>query len=129
MGDTPTAQNKAAEFFNNVIEALLEGGMEAAIVYITGVAPEAMAVPIVSWAVREGLSYLEQMVSKAGQKAATQIIIDVQTHGEQSSVITTATALQFALSSGNGEDIRIATDNAAQAIGRLVKFDGFAAPK
>lgn len=129
MGDTPSTTNTAAQFVNNVIEALMEGGLEAAIVYITGVAPEAMAVPIVGWAVREALIYLEQIVSVAGQKAATQIVIDVQTRGEKSSVITTATALQFALAAGNAEDIRLATDNAAKAIGRLVHYGGDASPK
>lgn len=129
MGDTPTTTNTAAQFINNVIEALFEGGLEAAIVYITGVAPEAMAVPIVSWVVKEALSYLEQIVSKATQRAATQVVIDIQTRGEQSSVITTATALQYALSSGNATDIEFAKKNASDAFARLIHWDGSSAPK
>jgi hypothetical protein len=128
MGDTPTTENKPAEFLNNVIEALLEGGMEAAIVYITGVAPEAMAVPIVSWAVSKALSYAEQFISVASQKMATKMVIDLQTHGELSSVLTTATALQIALKDGNSEDQRIAIENAKQSYARLIHFDGSAAP-
>jgi hypothetical protein len=128
LGDSATTENKAAEFFNNLIEALLEGGMEAAIVYITGVAPEAMAVPIVSFFVKEALSYAEQFVSVAGQKMATKMVIDVQTHGELSSVLTTATALQIALKDGNSEDQRIAIENAKKSYASLIHFDGSAQP-
>lgn len=128
VGDTPTTENKTAEFVNNVIEALLEGGMEAAIVYITGVAPEAMAVPIVSFFVKEALQYAEQFISVASQKMATKMVIDLQTHGELSSVLTTATALQIALKDGNNEDQRIAIENAKSSWARLIHYDGSAQP-
>lgn len=129
MGTVPTTNNVAAEVLDGVISALMSGGEKAAEAYLTTLAPEVLAIPIIAWIMDEGVHYIGQILSIAGQKFATQIVIDVQTRGEQSSVITTATALQFALSSGNASDIAIATQNASAAWANLIHYDGSAQPK
>ena len=128
MGTVPTTDNQAAEILDQVISLLMSGGLVAAEAYLTSLAPEVLSLPVIAWIMDQGLSYVAQIVSVAGQKFATQIVVDIQTHGEKSSVITTATALQFALSSGNQTDIDLATKNASTAWGNLIHYDGSAQP-
>lgn len=129
MGDTPTTENKAAAFVNRLIDAVFEGGEAAAITLIDAQAPGLLAIPILGWLIKQGISWLDGIASIASQKAATKIVIDIQTKGEMSSVLVTATALQIALQSGNDEDQKFAIQNATTAYARLIHWDGSARPK
>lgn len=128
MSSSPTTENVAADILNGVISALMSGGEKAAEAYLTALDPAVLAIPIIAWIMDEGIKYLGQILSVAGQKFADEIVIDVETNGERSSVITTATALQFALASGNATDIALATQNASAAWGKLIHYDGSSQP-
>lgn len=129
MGTVPTTDNKAAEILDGVISALMSGGEKAAEAYIIALDPAILATPFGTWLVDEGVSYVGQILSIAGQKFANEIVIDIQANGEQSSVITTATSLQYALASGDTAAITLATKNASDAWGGLIRWDGSVQPK
>lgn len=124
----PTTDNKVADFLNGIVNAFATGGEAAAKVYLVALAPGLFAYPLVGWIADELLSYLGQILSIAGQKFATQIVIDIQTNGEKSSVITAATAFQIALASGNSGAIQDAANTLSGAYGDLVHFDGWSTP-
>lgn len=129
MGDVPATENKLAAFFNRLIDAIFEGGEAAGIALINIEAPGLLAIPIVGWLLQQGISWLDGIASIASQKAATKIVIDIQTKGELSSVLVTATALQIALQSGDNEDQMLAIENATKAYANLIHWDGSAQPQ
>ena len=106
----------------------MKGGETAAEAYITSLDPAILAIPIVAWFVDQGVQYLGQILSIASQKFVDTVVIEIQTNAEKSSVITAATALQFALGSGNQAAITQASNNLSQAYASLIHFDGIATP-
>lgn len=124
----PTTDNKAAEIVNEVIRALMSGGVLAAETYLNTLAPGILQLPVVGFLLDEGLQYLAQALSVAGQEFATQIVIDIQTNGEASRVVTAGTALQIALASGDQSAIDGAAATLTAAYGDLIHWDGIARP-
>ncbi len=104
----------------------MSGGEKAVEIYLTALAPEILGIPIVQFALDEIVQYVGQIISVAGQHFATQVVIDLQTRGEKSDVITTAVALQIALASGNQEAIDGASQNLKDSYARLIHWDGSA---
>lgn len=123
---SPTTTNSAADVLNGVISALMSGGVTAAETYLTGIAPEVMAIPILAWLADEGISYLAQVLTVAGEKFADQIVVNIQTNGEKADVLNTATALAIAIASKNASAISAATIAASAAYKSAFNFDGWA---
>lgn len=121
-------ENKAADIVNEVVSAFMSGGEKAAELYLTSLAPEILGIPIVQWLLDEAVSYIGQIISVSGQKFADQIVIDIQTNGEKSSVLTAATELQYALASKDPEAISKATSNLTTSWGNLIRYDGSSQP-
>ena len=128
MGTTPTTTNEIAEIINQVISAFMSGGEAAAEAYLTALDPALLALPPIAWLMDEGVGYLGQILSVAGQKFVDSIVIDIVSNQEKSSVITTATAFQFALGSGNQAAITQASQNLSTAYANLIHWDGNATP-
>lgn len=128
MGDTPTANNQIAEFLDQFINALVTGGEVAAEAYITSLDPALLAVPIIKWFVDQGVQYLGKLLSVATQKVITGLVIDIQTNGEESAVLTSATALALAQGSGDPAAVQNAVNDAIKAWGELIHWDGSAQP-
>lgn len=125
---TPTTDNKAADILNGVISALMSGGEKAAEAYLTALDPTILTVPIIAWLMDEGVQWLGQVLSIAGQKFADNLVIDIQTNGEQSGVINACTELSLALASGNQTAIDKAKLDASSAYQAAFAFDGWSTP-
>ncbi len=124
----PTTDNAALDFLNGVIGALMSSGEVAAEAYITASDPALFAIPIVAWIIDEGVVYLGQILSIAGQKFGDALIIDFQTGSEQASVLSTGTALAIAQASGNAAAIASAVASASNAWKSAINFDGWGTP-
>lgn len=122
-------ENQGLAIIDGVIDALMAGGEKAAELYLTGLAPEVMAMPIVGWLISEGMVYLSHIIARTEEKFVNNIVIDIQVNGERSAVITQAVALQIALSSGDIDAIKSQADKAAEAWGSLIRYDGSHVPK
>lgn len=123
----PTTDNKVANFFNELIAAMMKGGVQAAEVYVISVAP-IFATPILKSILSWALGYVGTFLSVAGQKFADQVIIDIQTNREESNVMNAATELAIALDSGNQAAIDKAVGDASEAYRRAFNFDGWGTP-
>lgn len=128
MGTTPTANNQIAQFLNELTNALMTGGVAAAEAYVQSLDPALLAIPIVAWFVDEGISYLGSILSVAAQKVITGLVIDIQTNGEESAVLTSATELALAQGSGDPNAVQNAINDAITAWGSLIHWDGTAPP-
>lgn len=124
-----TTTNQAATILNEVIGILMTGGEKAAEIYLTALDPGLLAIPIIAWLMDEGIEWLGQIVSIAGQKTIDGIVIDVQKNGEQSQAVTAATALILANGSGNADGITQATTALEAAYKSAINYDGWATPK
>jgi len=124
-----TTDNQTADILNGVVSALMTGGEAAAELFVTGLAPEVFANPIAQWLLDEGIQYIGQILSIAGQKMVDQIVFAIQTGGETSNVLSTSTALAIAQASGDPNAIASAVTDASNAWKSIVSFDGFATPK
>lgn len=119
-----STDNKAADIINDIIRAFASGGEAAAEAYITTLAPAVFGFPIMQFLLDQFVGYLGQFLSIASQNFADSIVIDIETHGEESSVINTAVALQYALGSGDKDAISLATKNLSTAYSNLFNFNG-----
>lgn len=126
LKDGPQTDNKVADFMNNLINAFLQGGETAAEAYVVGLDPAILALPIVELLIKDGLSWIGNYIDAYLARAATGIVIDIQTNGEKSDALNAATALQFAIASGDQAAIQAAADNAAAAYKKLINWDGSA---
>lgn len=113
---------------NNVISAFMSGGEAAAEAYLTTLDPALLAFPPIAWLMDEAVGYLGQILSIAGQRFADQIVINIQTQGEESDVITAGTALAIANASGDQAAIAAAVTAASAAYKAAFGFDGWATP-
>jgi hypothetical protein len=120
----PSTDNAVADFFNNIISALIKGGDVAAEAYITTLDPAILALPPVALLVDQGVQYLGQIVNAYVAKGLTSIVIDVQTKGEESSCLQAALALQEAINKGDQDAINQAVQNASNAYGSLIHWNG-----
>jgi hypothetical protein len=125
---TPTTDNQTADILNGVVSALMSGGEKAAEVFVTGLAPAFFGNPITQWLLDEGISYIGQILSIAGQKFVDSLVIDAQTNWEKSDVLDSGTALALALASKDPAAIQTATNNLSQAYKAVVNFDGWSTP-
>jgi len=124
----PTATNAAAGVLNDVISAIMSGGVVAAEAYLTALDPALMSIPIVQWLVDEGVGHLAQILTVAGERFGDSLIIDFQTGTEASDVLTTGTALALAQASGNETAIAAAVQAATDSWRSLIGYDGWATP-
>lgn len=122
----PSLENKMADFFNGLISSLVTGGELAAEAYIAGVDPALMAIPPIKWLVDEGIEYLGHLIGAFLATNATNIVIDVQTNGQNSKAVVAATTLKYAIASGNKDAIAKAIKEATQAYADLGHWDGVA---
>lgn len=125
---TPTTDNQTADILNGVVSALMSGGEQAAELYVTGLAPEVFANPIMQWLLDEGIQYVGQILSIAGQKFVDSLVTDAQTNWEKSDVLDSGTALALALASKDPAAIQTATANLSAAYKAVVNFNGWATP-
>jgi hypothetical protein len=121
--------NQAAEILNEVVSALMSGGEKAAEAYLTALDPGLLAIPVVAFIMDQGVHWLFQVISIAGQKFADKVVIDLQTNGERSDVITAGTALALAIGSNDPQAIKSAVDAASAAYKSAFNLDGWATPK
>lgn len=124
----PTTDNKALEIINGVISALMSGGEKAAEDFIIALDPALFGIPFVTWLLDEGVHYLAMVISVAGQKFADSVVIDIQTNGEESNVITATTALAIAQASGDAGAINNAIGVASDAYKKAFNLDGWSHP-
>ena len=123
----PTSDNKIADFVNGLVNALMSGGVTAAQTYLTATSP-IFAYPFINWLSNIALNYLAGIIGTAVKNALDTIVIDIQTNGEASSVIQTATALAIAQASGDVNAITQAKHAAIDAWAALIHSDGWAHP-
>lgn len=121
-------KNVTAEIINELISAIMSGGEKAAEAYLTGLAPEVFANPFMQWLLDEGVQYLGQFLSIAGQKFADNIVIDIQVNGEKSAVMTAGSELAFAIASKNQGSIDKAVADISRAYQVAFKCDGWGNP-
>jgi len=126
---SPSLDNQTLEIINGVISALMTAGEDAAVAYLTALDPAILALPLCQWLLKEGIQYLGQIVSIAGQKFVDNLILDIQTKGEESDVIVATTALALAQASGNQGSIQQALQNAASAYKAAFNLDGWSPPQ
>lgn len=120
----PTTDNKLADFINGIINALIVGGEAAAEAYIISLDPTILAIPVVKVLIEGGLKYIGGFVYAYLARGATNLVIDIQTNGEQSKAVIAATALQMAIASGDQNVIKKAAQDASTAYGNLIHWDG-----
>jgi len=125
---SPTTVNKATVFIEGVISALMSGGELAAEAYITALEPEIFGIPFFHWLMTEAVSYMGQFLQVAGEKFADNVAVDIQTKGEESDVITAATALAIAEASNDPVAIAGAVKAAGAAYKAAFNLDGWGNP-
>jgi hypothetical protein len=128
MGSVPTDTDPVATAFNTFLNILITGGDAAAEAFLTGLDPGLLGAPIISaildFGVAEFGKYLYNFLATMG----TNLIIDIQTNGEESKVVSAGTALQLAEGSNNVQAIQQATQAMVAAWGSLIHYDGSASP-
>lgn len=122
------ADNQTANLLNQVISALMSGGVTAAEAELEILAPGLQEAPILGWLVDEGITYLAQVLSIASQKFIDSMVIDIQTNSEKSAVLTAVTELALAQATGNTSAIKKAVGDANAAWKAVIRFDGFGTP-
>ncbi len=124
----PTSDNQAADILNLVISALMSGGETAAEAAITALDPALLANPVSQWLLAQGVRYLAQIVSIAGQRFGDALIIDFQTGSEASNVLSAGTALAIAQATKDPQAIADAVKAASAAWKSAIGFDGWSTP-
>ena len=127
-GASPTTSNSAAEIMEQIVSAIMSGGVAAAEAYVLALDPAVLSIPIIAWAVDEGISYIAQFISIAGQKFVDGVVINIQTDLEDSNVVNAATELALAQGSGDQAAIAKAVADASAAYKAAINFDGWATP-
>jgi ABC-type cobalt transport system substrate-binding protein len=102
----------------------MTGGESAAEAYVTALDPALLAEPFFAFVIDQGVSEVGSLLTGVFANMGITIVIDIQTNGEDSSVLQAATALQFANSSGNQNAINQSTQKLVQAWGSLIHWDG-----
>lgn len=126
---SPAADNTSANFLNTIISAFMSGGETAAETAITAADPELFGNPVMQFFLDEGVQWLGQIISIAGQKFVDNVVIDLQANGEESGVMVAGTALALANASGDTNAISKAVADASAAYKAAFNFDGIATPK
>jgi len=124
----PTSDNTATDILNNVVSQFMSGGETAVEVYLTALDPALLANPIMQFLLDEGVSYLGQLLSIAGQRFGDCLIIDFQTGVEGANVLSTGTALAIAQASGDSAAVTAAVAAASAAWKSAIGFDGWGTP-
>jgi hypothetical protein len=129
MSTAPTTDNAPVDVINGIVSAFFTGGEVAAEAFLTALDPALLANPLGQWIIDEGVGYIGQILSIAGQKFIDGIVIDVQTNSEKSTVLSTATALAIANASGDKSAIADAVSNLSAAYKAVINMDGWGTPK
>lgn len=128
MGEQPQTENKAAGFVVQVIKILMSVGEEAATAFICLELPF-LANPIGRRIVKWLLTTLGDVLQSVVIKAAVNVTIDIQIHGERSDVMSAATQLKYAQGSGNAEAIAKAKERLSKSWGNAIHWDGIVSTK
>lgn len=124
MGAVPVTENEAAKVTLQFINILMTVGETAAETFLTGLAPEFLANPFMQYILDHGVEYIGGLLKTVLNKSAANLVIDIQTNGEKSAVLTAGIALQFALGGHDEAAIKKAHDNLSKAYGNLFHWDG-----
>lgn len=124
MGAVPVQANAFGDFVAGLIKAIMTGGATAAEAYITALDPEILALPLVQILLDDGIDALVGSITTGITNIATGVIVDIQVNGENSSAVTAAVALQYALAGKDPNAISTARANACQAYLLLGHWDG-----
>jgi hypothetical protein len=124
LGSTPSDTDKVATVFNTFLKAIATGGAQAGEVYVKSLDPALLTLPIISQLLDFGISEISNAIYGFIARSVTGLIIDIQTNGENSKVMSAGTALQLANASGNAQAIQLATTNMVQAWANEVFWDG-----
>lgn len=128
MGAVPTDTNKVATIVNGFLHALVTLGDDAAEAYLTALDPGLLGLPIIRDLLDLGVSEIGKYLYTFLATMGTNLIIDIQTHGEESSVISAGVALQMAQGSGDAQAIQKAQNAMVSAWANLIHYDGSASP-
>jgi len=123
---TSPVNNVGLTIINDLIQAIIAGGVVAGEAYIAALDPDLAAIPIVGWLEAQTVQYVADIIQVAGQKFADQIVISIQTGAENNAVINATTALALAQGTGNQAAIAQAAAQAAQAYQKAFALDGWA---
>ena len=121
LSDSKT--NRAAQIVGGVIEAIMQGGEDAALAFLAAevrIFANPVGKALASWV----FGYVAGPIETYLVNNATGIVINIQTSTEQTAVINAATALQLAQASGDPAAIEEAVKNAKAAYSKLFRWDG-----
>lgn len=126
MGAIPNTKNKAVIIAKEFIRILIQVGDKAAITFLTGLAPQFLANPFAQFLLEKIVSFIGEILRDLFAKGATVLIIDIQTHAENSAIVRARTALTYAEGGNDAESIKKAKDELIKCWGNLIHWDGTA---
>ena len=115
-------------FIDNVIAALMNGGVSAAEAYILTTPAAWTEGPVVSLATNEILQILSTEFQKYTSGIVALAVLDVQTSMEKSQIGNAAIQVRNAQANGNANDIAEANTAFDQALANLAGWDGSGPP-
>lgn len=125
MGDTPTTVNTTANIVDGIIKAAIAGGDDAVEAYLIIQFPF-LGWPIISLIFKAIVSGIGSSIQTNITGIANVLVIDIQTQGEQSSVVQAANQLSKAQAGSDPVATQAATDALITAYGNLFHNDGVA---
>jgi hypothetical protein len=126
MGTVPVITNKVATVLNKFLQILTTVGDDAAEAYLTSLDPAILGLPVIRDLLDLGVSDIGMAVYNFLAVLSTNLVIEIQTNGEESKVVSSGTALEFAEASGDATATKAALQNYIQSIASLVHWDGTA---
>ena len=115
-------------FIDNVIAALMNGGVSAAEAYILTTPAAWTEGPVVSLATNEILQILSTEFQKYTSGIVALAVLDIQTSMEKSQIGNAAIQVRNAQANGNANDIAEANTAFDQALANLAGWDGSGPP-
>lgn len=122
---TPTTSNTLANIADGAIKAAISGGDVAVEAYLTAQFTF-LGNPILAFILDEGVTELGSILQQNIVNIVNNVVIDIQTNQENSSVLQAAQAFQKAQSSNDLQAQAAATAALVIAYGNLVHSDGVA---
>ena len=121
LADSKT--NRAAQIVGGVIQAIMQGGEDAALAFLAAEVPffaNPIARDLAAWM----LGWIVDPLQTYLINNATGIVINIQGSAEQANILAAATALKIAQASGDQAAINEAVKNAKEAYQKLCNWDG-----
>ena len=123
----PETTNPLATFVDELIKAAISGGDVAVEAYLTAQAPF-LALPVFEVILNYIITSVGTAVYKNMANIANDIVFDIQTNSENSTVLQAAIAAQAAKASGDQSAIDKANQDLINSLGNLIHSDGSATP-